>query len=113
MNTDKIYAGLIANEYSVKTSRKIIALKKLDAFVKRPARILSYLFGIIAVCVCFAGIGLICSASVIPTVIGFILGIAGIIYAAVNPAVYGKIFEKRKQKYAYDVICLAEEICGD
>ena len=30
MNTDKIYAESIANEYSVKNDSKVVALKKLD-----------------------------------------------------------------------------------
>ena len=34
MNTDKIYAEAIANQYSVKTATKVTALKKLDKKVK-------------------------------------------------------------------------------
>ena len=34
MNTDKIYAESIANEYSVKKSSKVVKLKKLDRKVK-------------------------------------------------------------------------------
>ena len=31
MNTDKIYAETIANEYAIKDTRKVVQLKKLDA----------------------------------------------------------------------------------
>ena len=40
MNTNKIYAESIANEYSVKDASKVVALKKLDAKAKFPAYIL-------------------------------------------------------------------------
>ena len=33
MNTDKIYAESIVNEYSAKKTSKVVALKKLDAKV--------------------------------------------------------------------------------
>ncbi len=46
MNTDKIYAEAVANEYSVKASRKVVALQKLDRWVKRPARIAAVAVGI-------------------------------------------------------------------
>lgn len=39
MNTDKVYAQSIANEYSKKSTSKVVALKKLDNKVKRPANI--------------------------------------------------------------------------
>ena len=47
MNTDKIYAEHIANEYSVKRESKVIALKKLDRKAKLPADIFVYTNGII------------------------------------------------------------------
>ena len=37
MNTDKIYAEQIANEYAPKDTSKIVALRKLDAKAKTPA----------------------------------------------------------------------------
>lgn len=38
MDTDKIYAEHLANEYSVKEDSKVIALKKLDQKPKGPQR---------------------------------------------------------------------------
>ena len=46
MNTDKIYAEQIANEYAPKQTSKVKALKKLDAKAKNPAQIFTYTFGI-------------------------------------------------------------------
>lgn len=47
MNTDKIYAEQIANEYAPKDTSKIVALKKLDAKAKMPANIFTYTFEIL------------------------------------------------------------------
>ena len=48
MNTDKIYAEQLANEYAPKDTSKVVALRKLDARAKLPATIFTYTFGIIA-----------------------------------------------------------------
>ena len=47
MNTDKIYAEQLANEYAPKDTSKVVALRKLDARAKRPASVFTYTFGII------------------------------------------------------------------
>ena len=47
MNTDKIYAEAIVNEYSKKSATKVMQLKKLDKAAKMPAQIFTYTFGII------------------------------------------------------------------
>ena len=47
MNTDKIYAEAIANEYAPKDTSKVLALKKLDRKAKNKANIFAYTFGIV------------------------------------------------------------------
>ncbi len=42
MNTDKIYAEAIANEYAPKNTSKVVALKKLDMRAKRAANIYNH-----------------------------------------------------------------------
>ena len=44
MNTDKIYAEAIANEYAPKDTSKVLALKKLDRKAKNKANIFAYTF---------------------------------------------------------------------
>ena len=56
MNTDKIYAEQLANEYAPKDTSKVAALRKLDAKAKRPANIFAYRFGMFAALV--VGIGM-------------------------------------------------------
>ena len=48
MNTDKIYAEQLANEYAPKDTSKVVALRKLDARAKRPAIIFTYTLGVIS-----------------------------------------------------------------
>lgn len=66
MNTDKIYAEQIANEYAPKDTSKVVALRKLDARAKMPATIFAYTFGIIATLI--IGIGMCLSMNVIGTI---------------------------------------------
>ena len=110
MNTDKIYAEHIANEYSKKNESKVIALKKLDRKAKLPAEIFAYSNGVIMSLI--LGIGMCLSMKVIGNsfVLGIIIGIIGIIGVSVNYPIYKKILKSSKEKYAYDIIKLANEI---
>lgn len=47
MNTDKIYAESLANEYAPKDTSKVVALRKLDRKAKMPETIFTYTFGIL------------------------------------------------------------------
>lgn len=58
MNTDKIYAEHIVNEYSKKKESKVVALKKLDKKAKRPTEIFAYTNGIIIGIIGMIGIGI-------------------------------------------------------
>ncbi len=115
MNTDKIYAENIANEYSPKSTSKAVALKKLDKKAKAPAEIFAFTFGII-MCLVF-GTGMCMSMRVIGPmtteffILGIFVGIIGMIGMGINYPIYKKILEKGKSKYAYDIIKLAREIC--
>lgn len=114
MDTDKIYAEQLANEYAPKDTSKVIALRKLDAKAKRPATVFVYTFGIFAALV--MGVGMCLSMKVIggdiPAmfVLGVILGIAGLVGMVVNYPIYQKLLARGKQKYAYDIMQLAKEI---
>lgn len=79
MNTDKIYAEHIMNEYSKKNESKVIALKKLDRKAKLPAEIFAYTNGVVMSLV--FGIGMCLSMKVIGNafVLGIIIGIIRVI----------------------------------
>jgi hypothetical protein len=117
MNTDKVYAQSIANEYSKKSTSKVVALKKLDNKVKRPANIFAYTFGVVSTLI--LGVGMCLSMKVIGdgstalTVLGIIIGVIGMVGAGVNYPLFRKILNSRKEQYAGDIIRLAEEISGE
>ena len=114
MNTDKVYAEQLANEYAPKDTSKVVALRKLDARAKLPATIFTYTFGIIAALV--TGVGMCFSMNVIGSgtttmfVLGVIVGIVGLAGMGINYPIYKKMLAKGKQKYAYEIIELAKEI---
>ena len=114
MNTDKIYAEAIANEYAHKDTTKVVQLKKLDAKAKRPANIFAYTFGIVSSLVLGVGMCLamkvIGDGSVVSFGIGIGVGLLGILGVSINYPIYKKMLEKGKAKYASDIIRLAKEI---
>lgn len=83
MNTDKIYAEQLANEYAPKDTSKVVALRKLDAKAKLPANIFTYTLGIISALL--MGVGMCLSMNVIGSgttgmfVLGVIIGLIGLI----------------------------------
>ena len=114
MNTDKIYAEQLANEYAPKDTSKVVALRKLDKKAKLPASVFTYTLGIISALVFGTGMCLgmkvIGSGSTTSFVAGIIIGIIGMIGMGVNLPIYKKLLEKGKQKYAFEIIQLAKEI---
>lgn len=113
MDTDKIYAEHIANEYSKKETTKVKQLKKLDAKAKLPANIFGYTFGIVSALVLGAGMCLamgVIGSGVGAFIAGIVVGVVGIIGCAINYPIFKKIKENGKNKYGSDIIRLANEI---
>ena len=110
MNTDKIYAEAIANEYAP----KVVALKKLDRKAKQPANIFTFSFGVVMALVLGTGMCLsmkvIGDGSTAMIAIGIVIGIIGILGMGINYPVYKKMLESGKKKYAFDIMQLAKEI---
>lgn len=117
MNTDKIYAEQIANEYAPKQTSKVKALKKLDAKAKNPAKIFAFSFGIASSLVLGTGMslamGVIGGGTVTMMAVGIAVGCLGIVGVSVNYAFYKRILTKSKEKYAADIIMLAKEIANE
>lgn len=114
MNTDKIYAEQLANEYAPKDTSKVVALRKLDKKAKLPAAVATYTLGILAALV--AGVGMCLSMKVIGSgttgmvVLGIVVGILGLLGMGVNYPIYKKLLANGKQKYAFEIMELAKEI---
>lgn len=116
MNTDKIYAEQLANEYAPKDISKVVALRKLDAKAKRPASVTAYTLGIVAALVMGVGMclsmGVIGGGSTPMFVLGIILGVIGIVAMGVNYPLYKRLLVQGKEKYAYEILELANQISG-
>ena len=116
MNTDKIYAEHLANEYASKDNSKVIALRKLDARAKLPATIFTYTFGIFATLLLGAGMclsmNIIGSGTQAAFLLGVALGLAGMLGMGLNCPIYRRLLARGKQKYAYEIMQLAKEISG-
>ncbi len=113
MNTDKIYAEHIANEYAEKNTTKVKQLKKLDNKAKLPSTIFAYTFGIISALVLGVGMCLslkVIGAGVAAFVVGIVVGVFGIVGCAVNYPIYKKLRANGKAKYGSDIMKLAKEI---
>lgn len=117
MNTDKIYAEQLANEYAPKKTSKVVALRKLDAKAKLPATVFTYTLGIVSALV--LGVGMCLSMNVIGDgstammIVGIAVGILGMAGMGANFPIYRKILARGKQKYAYEIIELAREISDE
>lgn len=114
MNTDRIYAEKLAEEYAEKDTSKVVALKKLDRRATLPATIFVYAFGIVFALV--LGVGMCLSMGVIGGgraggfTFGIILGVVGLAGVSVNYPIYRKLLKSGKEKYAADILRLAEEV---
>lgn len=114
MNTDKIFAEAIANEYAPKDTSKVVALRKLDWKAKRSATLFAYGFGIgmalvLGLGMCFS-MQVIGDGSLLMTGGGILLGILGIVGVGLNYPVYKKLLRTGKEKYAFEIMQLAREI---
>lgn len=114
MNTDKIYAEQIANEYAPKDTSKVVALRKLDAKAKLPATVFTYTAGIISALIfgfgmCFA-MGQIGGGTTVSFVLGIVIGVLGMAGMGVNYPIYKRILENGKKKYAFEIMEFAKEI---
>ena len=117
MNTDKIYAEQIANEYAAKETSKVKALKRLDAKAKIPANVFTYTFGVVfslvlGIGMCLA-MGVIGAGTSLMMGLGIVIGCVGIFGVSVNYPLYNKILKRSKSKYAADIIKLANEIANE
>lgn len=114
MNTDKIYAEQLANEYAPKDTSKVVALRKLDKRAKLPATIFTYTFGILTALIFGTGMclamGQIGSGTTGSFVLGIIVGVLGIVGISINYPIYEKMLRNGKQKYAFEIMELAKEI---
>lgn len=115
MNTDKIFAQSIANEYAPKSESRVVALKKLDRRAKRASNVFAYIFGTVSSLILGTGMCLamkVIGPKTLPFFIaGIVIGVIGIIGMSINYPIYKRLRERGKKKYAFEIMELAREIC--
>ena len=114
MNTDKLYAEQLANEYAPKDTSKVVALRKLDARAKMPANVFAYTFGVVmalgfgtGLCLAMGEIG---GGTAAMIALGIVVGVVGMAGMGINYPIYKKLLARGKQKYAFEIMQLAREI---
>lgn len=113
-NLDAVYAEKIAAEYTVKPASKLVALKKLDRRARRTAELFAYIFGIAGALILGTGMslcmGVIGESLPSAMTVGVLVGLVGIVMAAVNYPIYKRLLAAGKKKYAFEIMELAKEI---
>lgn len=119
-NDQQFMAQKIRTQYMEKQPSALDSLRELDAKVKRPAGVFAYLFGSISAIVMGAGMSLVMTdiASTIgmsgdPMIPGIILGIVGLGMALINYPIYRSLLNRRKEKYAPQILAMSEKIMNE
>lgn len=116
-NDQEYLVQKIRTQYTEKEHTKLDALRELDAKVKRPANVFSYIFGSIGAIVMGAGMSLVMTdiaeqigLGIDPMFPGILIGIVGMFMAIINYPIYKGIFGARRKKYADKIIALSDNI---
>ncbi len=117
MNTDKAFAEKLAADYAPKKTSKVVALRKLDQKAKLGPTVFAYSFGVVSTLL--LGVGMCLSLKVIgdgslwQNIVGYVVGSLGILGVAINYPIFKRLLARQKQKYASDIIALANEIAKE
>lgn len=109
----------IRSHYEERETTATEELKKLDAKVKRPIKIFSYIFGSVGAIIMGSGMSLIMTdiSQILkiqdPMILGIIIGVVGMAIAAVNYPIYKAVMKRRRKKFAPQIIELADKISDE
>lgn len=115
-NDEEFLVQKIRTQYTEREHTQLDALKELDRKVHKPANMFAYIFGSISALIMGGGMSLVMTdigttlgmgEAMIP---GIIIGVVGLLMAAVNYPVYKKILGSRRKKYADEIIALSDKI---
>ena len=114
--TEKNYATRLINEYGEKKQTKLDELKALDKKVKRPVRVFAYVFGTIASLI--LGTGMCFAMQVlnygeVMQYVGVGIGVIGLGLCSVNYFIYKKALEKRKGKFAQQIVEKSNQLLSE
>ena len=106
----------IRSQYTEQEYTELDALKALDAKVKKPAKVFSFVYGSIGAIVMGTGMSLIMTDigamlgmedAMIP---GIIVGVVGMVMALTTYPICKKLLASRKKKYAPQILELSERV---
>ena len=115
-NDKQFIAQKIRAQYMEKESSELDELRALDAKVKKPANVFSYVFGSISAIIMGAGMSLVMTdigatlGIANPLIPGILVGVVGMLMAIVNYPLHKGILNSRKKKYANRILKLSEKI---
>lgn len=106
----------IRTQYTEKAHTELDALKELDKKVKKPATVFAYTFGTLASLIMGGGMSLIMTDINLaiglndPMLPGVMIGVLGMLMAAINYPIYKKLLNTRRKQYADEIIALSDKI---
>ena len=115
-NDQQFMAQKIRTQYMEKETTELDELRALDAKVKRPANLFSYIFGSISAIIMGSGMSLVMTdigatlgiaGAMVP---GIIIGVIGLAMALVNYPMHQSILNSRKKKYTGQILKISEKI---
>ena len=118
-NDQQFVAQNIRTQYMEKAPSELDALRALDKKVKRPANIFAYVFGGIAALIMGSGMSLVMtdiaeklSFGFDPMIPGIVVDVVGMAMALVTYPIYKRILNKRKTKFAPEIMAISDSIIG-
>lgn len=115
-NDQQYMVQKIRTQYLPTEHTALDSLKELDRKVKRPARIVAYIFGTISALVMGSGMSLVMTdiAETLsipePMPIGIAIGIIGMALVALTYPIYSTILKARCKKYAPQILAMSETL---
>ena len=115
-NEQNFLVQKIRTQYTEKEHTGLAQLKALDSKVKRPANVFAYIFGSISAIIMGCGMSLVMTdigATVgiaEPMLPGIVIGVVGMLLAIINYPIHKSILNRRKQKYASQIMALSDKI---
>lgn len=106
----------IRSAYTPKQKDSLYELRRLDAQVRRPAQVFSYIFGSISALIMGAGMSLVMTDIAamlnIPHAlpIGIAAGVIGLILAIINYPLHNAILNARKKKFAPAILAMSDKL---
>ena len=117
-NDQEFLVQKIRTQYTEKQHTELDALKALDAKVKRPANVFAYVYGSMSAIVMGAGMSLVMtdigaiigiSATMVP---GIAIGVVGMGMALTTHPIYKGLLNKRRKKFAPQIMALSDKVLG-